>query len=434
MRSGCRRHPCRARQTAGGRPDLRQQSRRVNAEEAPAPLLSSEVSHQNLWQNPYFRHNMQSRPVLTFAAMLLITMVCAVSLRPVDSSGQEELVGSTGSQSGSKTGQVHANGASVRQIGFRDDRNWGELEPPPPVILPPRGVSKESQLAQIPPAEDERPPFELGPIPESSPAGPLDPATLILETARERLISYESIRAQLVQTVAMDDHRFRMKGIYLQGANLQLRLDCQVQVGSTTGKMTEVCDGQILWTWQQIGEEQRVTRRNVRQIERAASSAGMTTQNLLLAELGFGGLPAMIASLQKSFQFDRVVEQDVDGLRFVVMDGVWQPEIASRLGGSPQARMPDHIPDRVRIYFQKDKLFPRRILHLKLGSKPNRYRPLVSLDFVNVVWDGPLDETAFEFNPPENVRREDITQEYIRKFTRKADKSGLKSASEAKSR
>lgn len=248
------------------------------------------------------------------------------------------------------------------------------------------------------------------------------------------MISYESIRAQIVQTVALDGHRFRLKGTYLQGANLQLRLDCQVQVGSTTGKMTEVSDGQILWTWQQIGDEQRVTRRNVRQIERAASSAGMTTQNLLLAELGFGGLPAMIASLQKSFQFDRVVEQDVDGLRFVVMDGVWQPEIATRVGGSPQARMPDHIPDRVRIYFQKDKLFPRRILYLKLGSKPNRYRPLVSLDFVNVVWDGPLDETAFEFTPPEDVRREDITQEYIRKFTRKAGKSGLKSVSEAKSR
>lgn len=377
---------------------------------------------------------MQSRPVLTFAAILILTTVCAVSLRPVDSSGQEEPASTSASLPGSKPGQVQANGASVQQIGFRDDRDRGELDPPPPVIRPSRGGSGEPQLAPIPEAGDEGPRFELGPIPDSSPAGPLDPATLILETSRERMISYESIRAQIVQTVALDGHRFRLKGTYLQGANLQLRLDCQVQVGSTTGKMTEVSDGQILWTWQQIGDEQRVTRRNVRQIERAASSAGMTTQNLLLAELGFGGLPAMIASLQKSFQFDRVVEQDVDGLRFVVMDGVWQPEIATRVGGSPQARMPDHIPDRVRIYFQKDKLFPRRILYLKLGSKPNRYRPLVSLDFVNVVWDGPLDETAFEFTPPEDVRREDITQEYIRKFTRKAGKSGLKSVSEAKSR
>ena len=193
MRSGCRRHPCRARQTAGGRPDLRQQSRRVNAEEASAPLLSSEAGHRNLWQNPHFRHNMQSRPVLTFAAILILTAVCAVSLRPVDSSGQEELARATGSQTASKTGQVHANGASVRQIGFRDDRDRGELEAPPPVIPPPRGESEESQLAPIPPADDEGPPFELGPIPESSPAGPLDPATLILETSRERLISYESI-------------------------------------------------------------------------------------------------------------------------------------------------------------------------------------------------------------------------------------------------
>ncbi len=378
---------------------------------------------------------MQSRTALTFVAILLASVVCAVSLRPVDSSGQVEKTVSGDGQSSPQTGRVNANGASVRQIGFRDDRDQGDFDPPPPVILRPgEGHSTDPDHPTIERPGEESPPFELGPLPVSAPAEPLDPGTLILEKARERLISYESIRAELVQTVALDGHRFRLKGSYLQGANLQLRLDCQVQVGATTGKLTEVCDGQILWTWQQIGEEQRVTRRNVRQIERAASSAGITTQNLLLAELGFGGLPALIASLQKSFVFDRVVEQDVDGLRFVVMDGVWQPEIAKRLGGGPQTRMPEHIPDRVRIYFQKDKLFPRRILYLKLGSQPNRYRPLVSLDFVNVVWDGPLDETAFEFTPPKDVRREDITQEYIRRFTRRTANPQLKSASETKSR
>ena len=211
-----------------------------------------------------------------------------------------------------------------------------------------------------------------------------------------------------------------MKGRYLQGTNLQLRLDCQVQVGATTGKLTEVCDGQILWTWQQTGKHQRVTRRNVRQIERAASAAGMTTQNLLVAELGFGGLPALVAALQKSFQFERVVEQDVDGLRLLVMDGTWRPEIEKSLAIDSGGSLASHIPDRIRIYLQKDKLFPRRILYLKQGSKPNLFRPLASLDFANVVWDGPLSETAFLFSPPEDVRREDVTQEYIRRFSQNA--------------
>jgi hypothetical protein len=358
----------------------------------------------------------------------MLAVLCAASLLPVISSGQVEQAVSTSGEKPPQTGRVHANGASVRQIGFRDESNRVDLNPAPgpnPARVP------DSPFEPNPPFEPAAAQTEiddeLGPIPISGPGEPLDEATLILEQARERLISYESIRAELIETVALGGHQFRMKGTYLQGTNLRLRLDCQVQVGETAGKMTEVCDGQILWTWQQIGEKQRVTRRNVRQIERAASSTGMTTQNLLLAELGFGGLPALVASLQKSLKFDRVAEQDVDGLRLIVMDGVWQPEFREQLAGGTDSPLPSHIPDRVRLYLQKDKLFPRRILYLKQGSKPNRFRPLVSLDFVNVVWDGPLDETAFQFTPPENVRREDITQEYIRRFTKKPESASLKS-------
>jgi hypothetical protein len=371
---------------------------------------------------------MQSRPTLTIAVILTLAVLCAASVLPVISSGQVEQAVSTGSERPPQTGRVNANGASVRRIGFRDGSNRADLNPVPG---PNPAVERGSPFEADPPFEPTSPQAgaddELGPIPLSALDEPVDQATQILERARERLIKYESIRAELVETVALGGHQFRMKGTYLQGMNLRLRLDCQVQVGSTTGKLTEVCDGQILWTWQQIGEKQRVTRRNVRQIERAASSTGMTTQNLLLAELGFGGLPALVASLQKSLKFDRVAEQDVDGLRLVVMDGVWKPEVREQLAGGPTAPLPSHIPDRVRLYLQKDKLFPRRILYLKQGSKPNRFRPLVSLDFVNVVWDGPLDETAFQFTPPENVRREDITQEYIRRFTKKPESSAIKS-------
>ena len=371
---------------------------------------------------------MQSRPTLTFAVILTLTVLCAASVLPVFSSGQVEQAVSSGGATSSQSGRVEANGASVRQIGFREDSNRADRNLIPG---PNPAVERNSPFEAAPPFEPVSPhesrDNELGPLPISRSVQPLDEATKILERARERLISYESIRAELVETVSLGGHQFRMKGTYLQGTNLRLRLDCQVQVGETTGKMTEVCDGQILWTWQQIGEKQRVTRRNVRQIERAVSSTGMSTQNLLLVELGFGGLPALVASLQKSLKFERVAEQDVDGLRLVVMDAVWKPEFRDELAGGPGAPLPAHIPDRVRLYLQKDKLFPRRILYLKQGSQPNRFRPLVSLDFVNVVWDGPLDETAFQFTPPENVRREDVTQEYIRRFVKEPESADLKS-------
>ena len=334
----------------------------------------------------------------------------------------------------STTGRVQANGASVQRAGLDRLQNQSDFRPTPKNVL----VFPVDATRVEPTASESRPnpaPLrETGPVPPSSPATIVDQATRILERARERLIGYKSIQADLVQTVSLDGHRFRMKGRYVQGTNLRLRLDCQVQVGETTGKLTEVCDGQILWTWQRTGKHQRVTRRNVRQIERAASAAGMTTQNLLVAELGFGGLPALVAALQKSFLFDRVAEQSVDGLKLLVMDGVWRTEFEKSLATGSSAGLASHIPDRIRIYLQKDKLFPRRILYMKRGSKPNLYRPLASLDFANVVWDGPLSETAFLFSPPENVRREDITQEYIRRFSQNPKSAAFESDANPQSR
>jgi len=351
-------------------------------------------------------------------------MSCAIIWIPGTSSGQVDTGVPTEPPT---TGRVQANGAGVQRAEFRDRQNEAQLKLNPqfgPSF--PGAVPLENPNTSATPS-GSTPLDSVGPMKILSPATPLDQATAILEQARERLIGYKSIQADLIQIVALDGHRFRMKGRYLQGTNLQLRLDCQVQVGETSGKLTEVCDGQILWTWQQTGKNQRVTRRNVRQIERAASAAGMTTQNLLVAELGFGGLPALVAALQKSFLFDRVTEQNVGGLEMLVLDGVWQTEFVKTLASGPDTTLASHIPDRVRIYLQKDKLFPRRILYLKQGSKPNHYRPLASLDFANVVWDGPLSETAFQFSPPEDVRREDITQEYIRRFSQKPKSASLES-------
>ena len=124
-----------------------------------------------------------------------------------------------------------------------------------------------------------------------------DPTELI-EAARKRLVGYKSIKARLVEAVALGDRRFRASGSYLQGTNLKLRLEYQVTVGATEASLLEVCDGYVLWSRHTIAGRPRITRRDVRQILNAATATPKSMEAMLIAELGLGGLPALMASIQ----------------------------------------------------------------------------------------------------------------------------------------
>ncbi|MGZ0171825.1 MAG: LolA family protein [Planctomycetales bacterium] len=244
-------------------------------------------------------------------------------------------------------------------------------------------------------------------------------ALVTLGSARDRLISYRSVQAEMFETVDLGLRRFRMKGSYLQGTDLKLRLEYDLLVGNTEAHLVEVCDGQILWTHQTIGTDEKVTRRNVRQILTAASSAGKTPQNLLTAELGLGGLPGLLAGIQKSLQLEKQWEQDVNEQTFVVIEGGWKKAFRSKFLGpdpDPKQPLPAFVPDQVRIYFEQESLFPRRILYLKRSEDGGTRRPMVTLDFVNVRWDVELADDAFNYTPPEKVARQDVTQAYINRF------------------
>jgi outer membrane lipoprotein-sorting protein len=239
-----------------------------------------------------------------------------------------------------------------------------------------------------------------------------------LQQAHDKLNGYRFIDAKLDQTVRVGDRKFRMTGRYLKGADLKLRLEYDIKVGGTTGKLIEVCDGQLLWTHTDIGGQQRVTRRNVQQIISAASQAGFTSQNVLTAELGLGGLQGLLASLQKSVQFDAQWEQDASDRTFVVIEGGWKRSFRERFLGpnAPADRpMPPAVPDQVRLYFEQDSLFPRRIVYLKKEGDDRRL-PMVTIDFTEVSWPESLDEALFTFKPPATVAPEDITKAYVNQF------------------
>lgn len=342
--------------------------------------------------------------------------------------------------------------------------------PEPSVAASPPASPEPLRLAQN--EADESPAPEAAqdkPVAQNNPR--LAKATL--RKARENLRQRDSIQADIVETIAIGNRKFHARGTYLQGTDMRLRLEYFVRVGSEAGSLLEVCDGQVLWTRHIIGEKDadetdsddtepeadngtaeavksaapetaadgsdtaqaspadesndkgesdsqeniRITRRDIDKIRKAAAENQNVPERVLIVELGLGGLPALLASIEESIQFNTISEERIDSQVFTVVEGGWTLEALQAFGAKDAAaRLADHVPERVRIYFDRDTLFPRRILYLKRHPERDFFRPMLTLDFVNVLLDGPVDEMAFQFVPPEGVLANDITELYLRRL------------------
>lgn len=256
-------------------------------------------------------------------------------------------------------------------------------------------------------------PLGAQPQPETQPASAVsaaNPATEYLRQAHLGLLSRQSIQAEIYELVHLTDPPFHMTGTYAS-SGLRTRLSYTVKLSSgASGSLLEVCDGERLWSVTDVPKLKRVTRRDVRQILAAAEQARSRPDRALAADLALGGLPALLASLQHSMDFDAMKEDTSHGRTYTLIQGRWKPEWRKKLGGE---QLPPHVPDLVRVYFAADNQFPERFLYLKKAEDKNYYRPLVDLQFRKVVLDAPLDEKLFEFTPPENVEPEDVTRQYL---------------------
>jgi hypothetical protein len=300
----------------------------------------------------------------------------------------------------------------------------------------PQPVQKASEGGPAPPAPAGLSPTagatlagESGKSPNAAPAAapPIssDPPT-VLRMARERLTGnrekqspkdVQSIRARIVERVAISGRRFRLEGSYLQGTDLRLKLDLKVisegAQGRVEGALLEVCNGTILWASYQVGQQTRITRRDVSQILNASKTNGQI--NFSTVELGLGGLPALLASLDRWMRFDSVTQQQINGKTFTVLTGAWKEDCKKELlTKMSKQHLPEHVPDSVRIYLEPDLLFPRRIAFLK--HRGSQTEALVELDLLDIVINGPLDEHQFEYAPPDGARPVDVTTEYVQQL------------------
>jgi hypothetical protein len=245
------------------------------------------------------------------------------------------------------------------------------------------------------------------------------------------LYAWSSVEATLVQRASFGRRRFRAEGTYQTGTFPQLRLEYRIRVGESEGVVLEVCDGQILLTHkyiQPVGaapdeidpSQYQVSRKDVRRILQASDVAGTPPQAVLQAELGIGGLPALLASIERTMEFESLQQQEYAGESYIVVQGRWRQEYLQKLDTDPQLaqavqQIAPFMPSRVRVYLNQETLFPERILYLQHASiDPVTYHAIMSIEFQDVKLNQGLKPDTFRFTPPpEGVPEFDETNLYI---------------------
>lgn len=239
-------------------------------------------------------------------------------------------------------------------------------------------------------------------------------ATALIKRVHEALYAHSSIKADIDQAVTIGAQQFEATGQYISnGPKLRLEYTIKADKG-ISGALVEVCDGKELWSMMKILESKRVTHRDVQQIKAYAAGSRTVSDAVLAAELGMGGLPALVASLERSMNFDAMKDETTDEGARTVIQGRWKPEMLNRWPRGKDDSLPVYIPDLVRITIDQTTMFPVRIVYVKrvVEKEKKVYRPMVSLKFRNVELDGPIDDQVFSFDP-EGVVPEDITRQYL---------------------
>lgn len=315
-------------------------------------------------------------------------------------------------------------------LALRSAPRLSGADAPPPAPAPQFTPGRSTSVGNAVPSEAA----------EAEPTGHSAQAAELLHAAKQRLFSLTSVQADLREFVVLGDRRFEAIGRYVAGPFNplpQLRLEYQVRVGDTEGLLLEVCDGQILRSQRTIrriskdeGEsttaprgkeasqssEVVVTRRDVRKILEAVQKHGPTPETILQAELGIGGLPALLTSLERAMVFDSVREEPLAGRRCYVLHGRWRPEFLAELQRQFALFRRDvdpHLPDSVRIHLDAEMLFPLRLTYWPApASDVQELSPTLTLEFTNIRLNEPVPPELFEF-VSNGADESDVTNDFI---------------------
>jgi hypothetical protein len=241
---------------------------------------------------------------------------------------------------------------------------------------------------------------------------------MVLETLERR----PNIAAKVRQSVRVGRERLTGEGDFWQqglGNQRRTRWELKTALAGEAAFITQVCDGDHVWTDRKLAEDRHTVRIDVARVRRELAAfdspeqgrGGLAESQLLLVR---GGLSQLVADLHRCFVFgsEQTLRWGDRTVKAVV--GQWRPdELERQWPGLTSAAedWPSHLPHHVLLYVDNDDLFPYLVEYrsgrqAELASSNTVYLPsneaLAEFEFVDVQFAAAIPANLFEFTPPEN--------------------------------
>jgi hypothetical protein len=88
-------------------------------------------------------------------------------------------------------------------------------------------------------------------------------------------------------------------------------------------------------------------------------------------------------------------------------------QLRGQPGGAASSLLPAFVPDAVRIYIDRETSFPHRILYVKKIPGREVFRPMLTLDFLDVALNEPINNSEFDYEPPKGAQIEEQTKAFV---------------------
>jgi hypothetical protein len=187
-----------------------------------------------------------------------------------------------------------------------------------------------------------------------------------------------------------------------------------MQLGSVPSSFLQVCDGRHLWTYEKIREEEDLKRVDLLRLHQALEDLGKMPHSNGFAWLQrMGGLPKLLAGLDRAFEFRRVEATQLHHVKSWRLVGQWRPDfLGARQPGNTQAGrladlngLPPHLPHYVVVFLGQEDGFPYRIEYRRRNQAQTgasggpEDTTMVSVLFHEVNLNLPVSPDSFVYNP-----------------------------------
>jgi hypothetical protein len=241
-------------------------------------------------------------------------------------------------------------------------------------------------------------------------------AERIVASSLATIARAESVSVKLRQRVRIGDRVLVGTGRYLQagqGEEQRFRFDSTLTCDTEVFETTEVNDGLFCWVHGRIGPDPPMLHRiDIQRVRGQLEKLGAADPSDTAAYVG--GLQRTLWWMRQWFRFDKAEAADLDGRAVWIVTGHWPPgvlgilvpdlaEAAKRPEGVRPEELPDGFPWAVHLVVARSDLVPVRLEFLAIpGTRPvspGPLEPIAVIEFLEVDLDGPVDATAFYYQP-----------------------------------